>query len=116
VRRRQVQRARAPATGGGAARVRGRVRKRTAEPTRAAEQRGKSSGGRGPPPDMLFVEGLGQGDKKVRASSSRKKDIMVEGLGAVHGAVRGVRLGCRTKALRARYADTQGCAMELKAE
>ncbi len=99
MRRRQVQRARAPAAGGGATRGRGRG-------ARAHSRAGARSGAarqeqRRPAPDMLYVVGLGQGDKK---------DITVKGLEAVHWAVRRVRLGGTTGVLRSRCADNEGCA------
>jgi hypothetical protein len=80
------------------ARARAR-RKRMAEPARAAEQRGKSSGG--PPPACCTSWGSGGGVRRI--SRSRASRL----------AVRGVRLGCRTWALRARCADNEGCAREI---
>jgi hypothetical protein len=56
---------------------------------------------RRPAPDMLYVVGLGLGDTK---------DITVK---ASRLAVRGVRLGCRTWALRARCTDNEGCARKV---
>ena len=54
---------------------------------------------------MLYVVGLGLGDKK---------DDTVKGLWPVHGAVRRVRLGCsRTWALSALCADNDGRAREV---
>jgi hypothetical protein len=66
------------------------ARERTAEPARAAEQRGKSSGG----PRSTCCTSWGSGSHG-------------QGIIAVHWAVRCVRLGCRTWALRARCADNQ---------
>ncbi len=54
---------------------------------------------------MLYIVGLVLGDKK---------DITV--LEAVHGVVRGVLLGCRTKALRARCADNQELSCMMSTE
>jgi hypothetical protein len=68
---RQVQQARAPAAGGGAAREWMVYPARAAaEPARAAEQRGKSSGG--PPPTCCSSWGSGSGIRRISRSRASR--------------------------------------------